>query len=199
MEEEIEFEVSPEDLQEESKEEEEEELKKKKPYPYKEKLSAYTDFVKKYLKEHEGASVTDAAKAWKKKEGASEELDSNDYEAILSVVEQLRKKKKEYPEPEEEKKKPYPYEEEEKKKKYPYPEEEKKLSDVQQMVLDMKKQYESMSKKVEKIENTPVRISQNLDVQSNTDEQVQKFLSELTAGEVVAWAEKNKISWGKGE
>ena len=61
-------------------EETEEELKKKKkkyPYPYPEELSAsefleivensaYTDFIKKYLKTHKGATIKEAAAAWKK-------------------------------------------------------------------------------------------------------------------------------------
>ncbi len=53
---------------------EEEEMKKKKKYEYPEELgeefeaelSAYTDFIKKYLKTHKGATIKEAAKAWAK-------------------------------------------------------------------------------------------------------------------------------------
>lgn len=191
IEEEIEFE--PVDLQEEAAEEEEEteEMKKKKyPYPYKEKLSEYTEFVKKFLKEHEGASIKDAAKAWKKEHGLSEELDANDYEAILMVVEELRKKKKKYPYPEEAAKKKYPNPYEEKS--------EKQLDAVAQAIEEIKKQYEAMNKKIEQLENKPVRISQTTVDASDVNARVQKFLSELTAGEMLVYAEKRGIKWGEG-
>lgn len=38
-----------------------------------EELSAYTAFVKKYMKEHKGATIAEAAKAWKKLKGTSKQ------------------------------------------------------------------------------------------------------------------------------
>jgi len=75
----------PEKMEEEIKKlkEEIEELKKKK-YPYPEKmseteqeLSAYTDFIKEYLKKHPGATIKEAAKAWGKEHNELEESKSS--------------------------------------------------------------------------------------------------------------------------
>lgn len=83
-----------------------EEMKKKREYPYpepeenatKEKLSEYTDFIKKYIKEHPDADLEEAARAWKEKKKLSE-LSETDLIAKLSELLELLKKKK-YPEPE---------------------------------------------------------------------------------------------------
>jgi len=147
-------------------------------------------------------------------------------ETTEETSEEMKKKKKKYPYPYEEaselearldnleaklnqifefieelKKKKYPYPEEEakKKKKYPYPYEEKQSDAVTQAIMEIKKQYESMSKRLDKLENTPARVTSNLSADTKVEDRVKQFLSNVTAGEVLVWAEKKGIKWGQGE
>ena len=112
-------------------------------------------------------------------------MDANDYDAILTVIEDLRKKKI-----------------------YSYPQktacseenaETKEITTIKDAITEMNKSFNSLSKKVETLENIPVRISQTTSA-PDVDAEVKKFASELSAGEMLVYAEKNRIKWGdKGE
>lgn len=127
--------------EEETKEEVTEEMAKKKKktkkkeYPYPEmadvkaKLSEYTDFIKKYLKEHPDADLAEAAAAWKKQKEMAE-MDEDSLITKLSELIELLKKKKKYPE------------------KYP----EEKMS---QVVQEMAEKIEKLEKKL----NEPERLT----------------------------------------
>jgi len=92
------------------------EMKKKKyPYPEEEvknKMSEYTDFIKKYIKDHPEADLGDAAEAWKKKKKMTEMSEDELISALEEVLSHLKKKK------------------------YPYPEKDKKLSETVQTMSE---------------------------------------------------------------
>jgi len=112
----------PEEKVEEVKEEKSEEVKEEKSEEQKEELSdgdltkmyvemeehelsAFSAFVKDYLKKHEGASVKDAAKAWKSKKEMNDELEKLSEAELLSEINkrmEILKKKKMSEEPEKE-------------------------------------------------------------------------------------------------
>ena len=69
-------------------------------------LSAFSAFVKDYLKKHEGASIKDAAKAWKDKKEMDDKLGELSEAELLSEINkrmEILKKKKKEPEKEPEK------------------------------------------------------------------------------------------------
>jgi len=167
------------------KKKEEEEMKKKKPEEEemkkkpkeedeeaasKEELSAYTDFVKKYIKSHKGEKkaselIKDAAEAWKKNHEAVEleEKQARFLEAVETILEYLKKYK--YPKEGYGK---YPYD------KYPATKMEEK-----------DKQIAELQEKVEKLEaklNEPDKISVKTGEESSTllteysDEAMLKYL-----------------------
>lgn len=113
--------------------------KKKKEYPYPEmadvkaKLSEYTDFIKKYLKEHPDADLAEAAAAWKKQKEMAE-MDEDTLITKLSELIELLKKKKKYPYPE----------------KYP----EEKMS---QVIQEMSEKIEKLEKKLDEPERFSVK------------------------------------------
>jgi len=81
-----------------------EKMKKKDKYPYPEadikaKMSEYTDYIKKYIKENPKADFADAAEAWKKKKKLNEMSEDDLIKALEEALVNLKKKK--YPEPEE--------------------------------------------------------------------------------------------------
>jgi len=107
------------------------EMKKKK-YPYPEdevkaKMSEYTDFIKKYIKEHPEADLGDAAEAWKKKKKMTEMSEDELISALEEVLSHLKKKK------------------------YPYPEKDKKLSEVIQTMSEKINKLEEKLKEPERV------------------------------------------------
>jgi hypothetical protein len=78
-----------EELIEEEVPEEEEEIEASK-----KKASAYTDFIKKYMKEHEGADMGAAAKAWKAEGGGGDDKDEDKKEDSEEGKESKRKSRK---------------------------------------------------------------------------------------------------------
>ena len=55
---------------------------------------------------------------------------------------------------------------------------------------------EKLSKKVSELESIPQRLTSNVENQSKVDDKVKEFLSKVTGGEVLVYAEKNNIAWG---
>jgi len=161
MEEQIEFEVAPEELEEETEatEEEtsEEEMKKKK---------------KKKKKEYPYPYEEDAEKLKARLENLEAQVAK-----ILEILEQLKK-------------------EEEKTETKELKEEEEDV--LKKAILDLKRQYEAMSKKIEKLEKTPVRLTK-ASGEADTNKRIEQFLSQVTGGEILVWAEKKGIKWGQGE
>jgi len=111
--------------------------------------SKYIKFVEKYIEEHPGATIKDAAKAWREKYPKaykdSEEME-DEISLLEKVLEMLKKKKEKYPYPEEDsedelKKK--------KKKEYPYP---YKDSELEAKIEAQKKVIEELSEKVKELE-----------------------------------------------
>jgi len=92
-------EVQTEEVTEEMAKKKKKKAKKKREYPYPEmqdikaKLSEYTDFIKKYLKEHPDADLAEAAAAWKRQKEMAE-MDEDTLIAKLSELIELLKKKK---------------------------------------------------------------------------------------------------------
>lgn len=54
-----------------------------------EELSKYTDFIKNYLKEHKGASIAEAAKAWREKHPEKEESENQEQLNTIDLEEGL--------------------------------------------------------------------------------------------------------------
>jgi hypothetical protein len=66
-------------------------------------------------------------------------------------------------------------------------------------VTDAKAQIETLGKKLAEMENKPARITQALSEDINPDAKVKEFLKTVTGGEMLVYAEKNDIKWGKGK
>ena len=139
---------------EESKEEAEEELSDEEILKEFEELkSDYMEFVKKYIKEHPGASVKDAAKAWKKYPKVEEKSEED-----------------------KEKKYPYPYPEEYKKK---LEELEEKINKI---VSELSEKVESIEKKIEEpeIKSEPlVETPKEENKIENADEAILNILKQM--------------------
>ncbi len=95
---------------EETKEKDKKKKKEKYPYPEEanemeeDELSAYTDFIAKYLKKNPGKSIKDAAKAWKaqkqeEKMSEAAKLDSK-IESLESLLADLKAERSKYEAPE---------------------------------------------------------------------------------------------------
>ena len=56
-----------------------------------------------------------------------------------------------------------------------------------------------MSKRFEKLENIPNRISQTTTPQKDPNEELNKLKAELSGGEALIWAEKKGIKWGQNK
>ena len=131
-----------------------EQMKKKDKYPYPEadvkaKMSEYTDFIKKYIKDHPGADLASAAEAWKKKKTMNEMSEDELIKALEEVLTQLKKKKEPYPEP------------------------DKKMSEV---VNKMSQKIEELEKKVNEPDRAiEVELSENKNPR-NWDESFLKYL-----------------------
>jgi len=140
----------------EKKEETVEEMakKKKKEYPYPEadikaKMSEYTDFVKKFLKDHPEADFADAAEAWKKKKKMNEMSEDELINALEEVLSQLKKKK------------------------YPYPEKDKKLS---QVVEKMSEKIKKLEEKLAEPDKTVIQAELSETGPKSWDESFMKYL-----------------------
>jgi len=125
--------------------------------------------------------------------------------------EMAKKKKKKYP---------YPYEEslearienleglmreilellkKKKKKKYPYPYEEEKAkleSPMTEAIKKLKEQFENLSKKVETLEKTPVRLTETVGAGENPADAIKRFRENLTAADAIIFAETHGIEYG---
>jgi len=125
--------------------------------------------------------------------------------------EMAKKKKKKYP---------YPYEEslearienleglmreilellkKKKKKKYPYPYEEEKAkleSPMTEAIKKLKEQFENLSKKVETLEKTPVRLTETMGAGENPADAIKRFRENLTAADAIIFAETHGIEYG---
>jgi len=90
-----------------------------------EQLSEYTDFVKSFLKKNKGASIKDAAKAYKSQKKMFEQFESLSEDELIEQINCLTSilKKKKYP--------------------YPYEEKEKKMSEEIGVLTDKVKELES--------------------------------------------------------
>jgi hypothetical protein len=162
--------------------------KKKYPYPYEEKmsaleaeLSAYTDFVKDYMKKNPGASIKDAAKAWEKRK-MSESIELSDImdaiKELKSEVDELKKKK--YPEPEEKKMQEEDEESSEdesveNKENLKTETSSEKLSDKDVIIQEMSEKIKSMEAKLNEPDKKTVK-TEELSQKGDIDQQMLSFL-----------------------
>jgi hypothetical protein len=75
----------------------------------------------------------------------------------------------------------------------------KENAELKTSVTDTKAQLETMSKKLVELENKPARITQVLSENVDVDAKKNEFLKSITGGEMLVYAEKRDIKWGKGK
>lgn len=146
--------------------------KKKYPEPSEldQELSAYTDFVKEYIKKHAGASVADAAKAWdKKKMSADVELSD-----VMQILNDLRKEVAELKDKQLKEVKPAP--EPEKKVENNAPIENNEVEELKEKVTLMERKLSEPDKVTQK--------TQELSDKGDIDAQILSHLRQLSPMEV---------------
>ena len=73
------------------------------------------------------------------------------------------------------------------------------VAEVKESVEDVKKETEELKKQIKALEDKPARITESLSQSDNADKRIQQFLSGVTGGEVLVWAEKTNKKWGRGD
>jgi small-conductance mechanosensitive channel len=79
------------------------------------------------------------------------------------------------------------------------PEPVKEDNSLKETVTTVDKKVETLAKKVEELEAKPARITQTLSEQVDADTKAKEFLKQITGAEMLVYAEKNHLKWGKGE
>ena len=78
-------------------------------------------------------------------------------------------------------------------------EELKKVKETVKEDNSLKNSVISLTKKVEELESKPARITQTLSENTDPGKKVKEFLNQVSGGEMLVYAEKKGIKWGKGE
>jgi septal ring factor EnvC (AmiA/AmiB activator) len=79
------------------------------------------------------------------------------------------------------------------------PEPVKEDNALKDSVTNVDKKVETLAKKVEELEAKPARMTQTLSEQVDAEKRAKEIASSINGAEMLVYAEKNHIRWGKGE